>query len=67
MFENRQELSSLIKEVMESNEISILDAIIHICEKYNIDEESFASMVRQSHKLKEELRKEAVSLRMVTE
>lgn len=65
MFENRQELSSLIVETMKQYNISILDAIIHICEEYKIDEETIAVMIRQSHKIKEELRTEAIALKMV--
>ena len=67
MFQNRQELAAMIRSVMEEYSVSILDAIIHICEKYNIEEETIATMIRQSHKLKDELREEATALRMLRE
>ena len=67
MFQNRQELAAMIRSVMEEFGVSIMDAIIHICEKYNIEEETIAVMIRQSHKLKDELREEATALRMLRE
>lgn len=65
VFENRQDVVSYIKHVREKYKISLFDAITHICEKFNIEPEVMAGWIRQSHKLREELRSEAQKLRMV--
>lgn len=65
LFTNRQELSELITSTMNEHGISMLDAMVHICEHYNVEEEVVAAYVRQSHKLKEQLRDEATQLKML--
>lgn len=67
MIKNRQELSILIKDVMQRDGVTMLDAIVHICDKYSVEEEVVAAYIRQSHKLKEELRTEAIKLKMVNQ
>jgi len=65
VFQDRQELAELIKSVMAEHNISMLDAILHICDRYKVEEELVASMIRQSHKLKEQLKEEAIKLKLV--
>lgn len=65
MFENRQDVVTYLRQVQEDHSISLFDAIIHVCEKFGIEEEVMAAWIRQSHKLREELREEVVKLRMV--
>lgn len=65
LFSNSQELVELINRIREEQSLTIMDSIIYICEKYNIEEEAIATYIRQSHRIKEELRKEAIGLKMV--
>lgn len=65
LFNNSQELIELIHQVRNDRNLTIMESIIYICEKYNIEEETIASYIRQSHRIKEELRLEAVNLKMV--
>jgi hypothetical protein len=65
MFENRQDVVSYIKQTRESFNISLLEAITHVCEKFNIEPEVMASWIRQSHKLRDELREEVGKLRLL--
>lgn len=50
---------------MTETESSLLEAIVHVAEKYSIDETTMARYIRLSPDLKEELRVEAESLRMI--
>ena len=65
MFNDRQELTDFIRKTMADLNIGILEAILHICHTYNIEEEVIAVQIRKSHKLKEELREEAAQLKLV--
>lgn len=65
LFTNRQELSELITATMNQHGITMLEAMVHICEKYGVEEEVIATYIRQSHKLKELLREEAIQLKML--
>lgn len=65
LFNNSQELVELIQQIRTERGLTIMDSIIYICEKYNIEEEAIATYIRQSHRIKEELRLEAVGLKMV--
>ncbi len=65
MFDNRQELTDFIRQTMSAKNIGMLEAILHICDRYNIEEEVIAVQIRKSHKLKDELREEATALKLV--
>ena len=65
MFENRQELVKTILKEMEDNQITVIDAIIHISEKHSIDIETMALYIKQAHKIKEQIKVEATQLKML--
>lgn len=67
MFSNRQQLAEMIEKVMTERNLSLMDSIVHISEKYQIEIETIALQIRQSHKLKDMLRQEAIQLKMVRE
>lgn len=50
---------------MEQHGVNMLEAILHICEKYKVEEEVIATYIRQSHKLKDELRTEVTKLKLL--
>lgn len=52
---------------MEEKQITMLEAITDICDRYSVDEETIAVYIRQSHKLKEQLKQEALQLKMLKE
>ena len=65
MLNNRQELSVEIEQVMIQYKVTMMEAIVHICEQNNVEIETVAALVKQSPKLKEVLRKEAADLKML--
>lgn len=65
LFNNSQELVEIINKIRTEQNLTVMDSIIYICEKYGIEEEAVAVYIRQSHKIKEELRQEAIQLKMV--
>lgn len=67
MFNNRQQLAEMIHTLMEQHQISMIDAIVHISEKYNVEIDVIAAQIRQSHKLKDLLRQEAIAIKMIRE
>ena len=50
---------------MEDNQITVIDAIIHISEKHSIDIETMALYIKQAHKIKEQIKVEATQLKML--
>ena len=65
MFENRQQLAELLTQLMSEHNLTMLEALVHISEHYKIEEEQLAIFIRQSHKLKEQLKQEAIGLKML--
>lgn len=65
MFENRQELVEEILRIKAKHNTTIMESIVHICEANSIEIESVAVQIKQSHKIKEELKREAIQLKML--
>lgn len=67
MFDNKKEITDYIVELMENEKISMIDASIHVSDKFNIDPEVVGSYIKRSPRLKELILKEALDLRLVKE
>lgn len=65
MLKDRKDLSIEIESVMNQYNVTMMEAIIHICEIKNIEVEAVATLIKQSPKLKDILRKEATHLKML--
>lgn len=65
MFENRKDFLRQVFITKEQLNCNLLDAIIAVAEQHNLDIETAASFIKQSHNVKSELLEEARSLRMM--
>jgi len=59
--------SEILKEVLDLEQScgSIIDAIVTVCEKYDIEIETLARYIKYSKEIKERVGKEGVALKML--
>lgn len=59
--------NEILQEVLDLEEAggSLIDAIITICGKYDIEVETIAQYIKQSKEMKERISKEGYSLRLL--
>lgn len=51
-----------INALVENNDVSVMDAIVHYCDKYGLEIETVASIVKSNSKIKAKLQAEAEEL-----
>jgi hypothetical protein len=67
--QNNRNKNEILQEVisLESKCGSIIDAVIQVCEKYSIEVETIAHYIKYTKDIKERIRVEGTSLKMITE
>jgi len=54
-----KEFTKIIDDIIKKEHLTIIEAVTHFCEKYGVEVETAASLIKSSSKLKKRVQREA--------